>query len=52
MIVLSEARGRGVGRALIEHVEAVSIGQDIHTIRLETGPLSHKALSLYRLNGY
>lgn len=47
MIVLPEARGGGIGSSLLKRAEA---GVDI--VRLEIGPLSRAAISLYRRHGY
>jgi asparagine synthase (glutamine-hydrolysing) len=52
MIVSSTYRRRGVGRALLEHAEAAAAGEEVHTVTLETGPLSQAAISLYRRLGY
>jgi putative acetyltransferase len=52
MMVVSAARGHGVGTALLEHAEAAAIGERVQTVRLETGPLSHAAIRLYLRLGY
>ena len=52
IFVADAARGRGVGQRLIDALEAVAQAEGAHTIQLETGPLSHPALALYRRNGY
>ncbi len=52
MIVGPAARGQGIGRALLEAIETVARRDHVQTIRLETGPLNHEALGLYRRCGY
>jgi putative acetyltransferase len=52
MIVTAAARGKGVGRAILESLEDIARHEGVHVIRLETGPQSHQALSLYRSFGY
>jgi len=52
IFVADAARGHGVGQCLIEALEAAARTDCVHTIQLETGPLSHPALALYRRNGY
>ncbi|KZE93609.1 putative N-acetyltransferase YsnE [Agromyces sp. NDB4Y10] len=52
MFVHDDARGLGVGSALIERIETDAAGRGIHEILLETGPLHHAALALYAKHGY
>ncbi len=52
VVVREAARGRGVGRRLINTIEAEASRERIHTIRLETGPQNHAALALYLRQGY
>ena len=52
MFVTDAARGKGVGRAILEAIEDVARREDVRVIRLETGPKSQQALSLYRSFGY
>jgi putative acetyltransferase len=52
MIVLPEARRRGVGSRLLNCAEATATEEGVDTIRLETGPRSREAISLYRRHGY
>ena len=46
------ARGRGVGRALIEALESTLLRCGIRLVRLETGIHQPEALSLYERCGY
>jgi putative acetyltransferase len=52
MIVLPEARGRGIGSSLLSHAERAAVVEGTTLIRLETGPRSGEALNLYRHHGY
>lgn len=52
IIVRPEARGQGIGRALLDAIEAKARQTDIGTLLLETGPQSLEALHLYRRCGY
>jgi putative acetyltransferase len=52
MVVLTHARGVGVGRSLLNDIERAALTQNINAIRLETGPLNREAISLYKRNGY
>jgi len=52
MFVDPAARGRGVGLAILEAVEAAGRDAALRVIRLETGVNSREALSLYRRCGY
>lgn len=50
--VTAEARGQGVGFALLTAAEAAAREQGMRAIQLETGNLNHAALRLYRGCGY
>jgi putative acetyltransferase len=52
MIVDSGARGQGVGRAILEALEAIAGQEGVRVIRLETGPLNVDARGLYRRYRY
>ena len=52
MYVDPNARGRGVGRALIEALESTLLRCGIRLVRLETGVRQPEALSLYERCGY
>jgi putative acetyltransferase len=52
MIVDASVRGQGIGRAVLDALEAVALKEGVRMIRLETGPLNHDALVLYRRYGY
>jgi putative acetyltransferase len=52
MIVDADARGRGVGRAILAALEAVARREHLRIIRLETGTLNQEAVGLYRACGY
>lgn len=52
MFVHADARGHGIGAALLERIEADAMFRGIREIVLETGPLHASALSLYRRCGY
>jgi putative acetyltransferase len=52
MIVHPDARGQGVGRSLLDAIEAAARFEGIDTLRLETGPGNREALNLYRCGGY
>ena len=52
MYVEPRARGRGVGRALIEALESALLRCGIRLVRLETGVRQPEALSLYERCGY
>ena len=46
------ARGRGIGRAMMEALESDLLARGIHLARLETGVRQPEALALYRHCGY
>lgn len=50
--VMEEARGQGVGFALLQASEAAAREQKMRVIQLETGNRNIAALRLYRGNGY
>lgn len=52
MFVAREARGTGVGRALLARLEAEGRALGMSRIALETGIRQHEALALYRRAGY
>ncbi len=52
MFVAPEARGRGVARALLRHIEGVARGKGLPMLRLETGNLLEAAIALYAAQGF
>jgi GNAT superfamily N-acetyltransferase len=52
MFVLPKARGRGLARAMLSHLESQIRARAFRTIVLETGPQHHEAISLYESAGY
>jgi putative acetyltransferase len=52
VVVDAAARGRGVGGAIMQALEAAAIANEVRRIQLETGPDSAPALRLYRAFGY
>ena len=52
MYVRREARGRGVGVAILEALEREAVARGFKVIRLETGPLQPEAIGLYARAGY
>lgn len=52
MYVDDAARGKGIGRALLAHIETTARAQSLHVLRLETGGEQPEALSLYRAAGF
>ena len=52
MFVAPEARGRGVARQLLSHLEEVARGMGLPLLRLETGNLLEPAIALYTAQGY
>jgi GNAT superfamily N-acetyltransferase len=52
MYVDPAARGRGVGRAILEGLESAGKGRGYHSIRLETGTPQPEAIRLYEAAGY
>jgi len=51
MFVLPEARGRGVGRAVLAAIESALRGR-VTALRLETGVKQHAAIRLYESAGF
>jgi GNAT superfamily N-acetyltransferase len=52
MYVIPSARGRGIGRAVLEALEELTRREGWTTLRLETGPRQPEAAALYRRAGY
>ena len=52
MYVSPAARGRGVARALLAHLEDLARARAYHTMRLEAGAQQPEALRLYEAAGY
>lgn len=52
MYAAPEARGRGIGRAVLERLEGVAKGLGISRLVLETGIHQHDAMALYERAGY
>ncbi|HTQ32965.1 MAG TPA: GNAT family N-acetyltransferase [Stellaceae bacterium] len=52
MYTRPEARGRGLATALLQRIEAEARAAGKPMLRLETGPLQHKAIGLYRRMGF
>ena len=52
MFVSPAARGRKVGRLLLERLEAIARQKGITALRLETGIRQPEALALYRSAGF
>ena len=52
MYVTPDARGRGVGRALLERLEGEARALGLERLVLETGTRQEEALALYRRAGY
>ena len=52
MFVTTEARGRGVGRALLHRLEDTAKKMGYALMRLETGLKQPEAISLYKSAGY
>jgi putative acetyltransferase len=52
LFVHNEARGRGIAGRLLDRIEADAAGRGIRSLALETGPLQHAAMALYRGRGY
>ena len=52
MFVPPEARGIGVARRLLVHLEGVAAGEGIPLLRLETGDKLAAAVALYERHGF
>jgi putative acetyltransferase len=52
MFVRPQFRGRGLGRALLEFLEAEALARGCHRFVLETGFRQHEALAFYTRAGY
>jgi putative acetyltransferase len=52
MYVIPRARGTGVGRAVLESLEAWARREGLSTLVLETGPAQRDALKLYQAAGF
>ena len=52
MYVLPERRGLGIGRRLMQRLEAAAAAAGIDLLRLETGARQPEAIGLYRAHGY
>lgn len=52
MFVDPSARGAGVARALLDAIETAARARGLDELVLETGPLHHAALALYRRHGF
>jgi GNAT superfamily N-acetyltransferase len=52
MFVVSEHRGEGLGRRLLEALEAEAAAMGFDRIRLDTGDRQTEAIALYRSAGY
>lgn len=52
MFVDPSTRGKGVGRGLLQRLEAIAREEAIHLLQLETGGKQPEALELYRRFGY
>ena len=52
MYVAPRARGRKLGRRLLEQLEAIALTQGATAIRLETGVKQPAAIALYRSSGF
>ncbi len=52
MYVPHEARGRGLGRVILDTIEAEAKRRGVRHLSLETGIHNHDALNLYRRGGY
>jgi len=52
MYVPHEARGRGLGRVILDTIEAEARRRGVRRLSLETGIHNHDAINLYRRAGY
>jgi GNAT superfamily N-acetyltransferase len=52
MYVRPDARGRGIGAAILAELEREAVARGFRVVRLETGPLQPEAIHLYARAGY
>jgi putative acetyltransferase len=52
VFTVAEARGQGIGRAIVQAIEAAAAGEGLGRMYLETGVKSDEAIRLYRRLGY
>jgi putative acetyltransferase len=52
MFVRPAFRGRGIARALLDHLLGVARGRGVPLVRLETGVHQHAAIALYESAGF
>jgi putative acetyltransferase len=52
MFVREDARGRGIGRAILQTLEQMARRENISLVRLETGVKQPEAINLYEREGY
>ena len=52
MWLAESARGLGLGRRLLEHLEGLALRHGSREVRLETGDVLGEAIALYRSSGY
>jgi GNAT superfamily N-acetyltransferase len=52
MFVVPAAQGRGIARALLEHLEAAARELGFAVVRLDTGPRQDRARRMYERAGY
>jgi putative acetyltransferase len=52
MYVEPELRGRGIGKAIVEHLEVAAMTMGAHRLVLETGTHQTEAIALYRHAGF
>ena len=52
MYVRPDARGRGIGAAILAELEREAVARGFRVVRLETGPMQPEAINLYARAGY
>src|SRR5882762_4881559 len=52
MFVVPEARGQGISRLILQHLESAAIAMGYNRLRLETGIRQPEAIGLYESSGY